>query len=59
MALRVVVVFEFDDILYPNGSAADTAVDIVTDECERMRLAVIADKVWVDDVYMSREEGAE
>lgn len=59
MALRVVVVFEFDDVLYPNGSAADNAVDIVTDECERMRLAVIADKVWVDDVYMSKGEVAE
>lgn len=59
MALRVVVVFEYDDILDTNGAAADDVVNFLTDVCRQLREEFDADKVWVDDVYMSREEGAE
>ena len=59
MAFRVVVVFEFDDILYPNGSAADDAVDLLTNSCEWLANELHADSVWVEDAYMSNEENKE
>jgi hypothetical protein len=48
--LRVVVVFEFENISDPDSPEADAVVQAITEDCETMQVAFDANGCWVDDV---------
>jgi hypothetical protein len=56
--MRVIVIFEFDDI-EPNSSEADQIIEEMTEECETMRIAFDASNCWIDDCVATWAEEAE
>ena len=48
-ALQVLVVFEFDGIEDPNSPEADSVVEFLTGDCERLTDEYGADCVWVEE----------
>lgn len=48
-ALQVLVVFEFDGIEDPNSPEADSVVEFLTGDCERLSDEYGADCVWVEE----------
>ena len=55
-SLRVLVVFEFDDIETPDCDEACAIVASLTDECDRLRAEFGADAVWVEDAHGTDKE---
>ena len=47
--MKVIVVFEFDDIDDPNGADANLVVDAITQDCETMRVAFDASGCYVHE----------
>lgn len=57
-ALRVTVVFEFDNIKDPNGEQADRIVQELTMDTEVWRTQYGAGATWVDEVEVVEMEDA-
>ena len=47
--MKVIVIFDFKEIVDPGSTDADKVVEDLTNECESLRVQSGADAVWVDD----------
>ena len=47
--MKVIVVFEFENIEDPNSPEADAIVQAITEDCETMQVAFDASSCYVDD----------
>ena len=48
--MKVIVIFDFKEIVDPGSTDADKVVEDLTNECEKLRDEFGADACWVDDV---------
>jgi hypothetical protein len=57
--MRVVVIFEFDEISNPDSEEATAKVDAITEACETMQVAFDASGCWISDVIGDDTEKAD
>jgi hypothetical protein len=56
--MKVLVVFEFENIANPDSEEATTKVEEITEACETMQVAFDANACWVQEVFgEDAEEG--
>ena len=48
--MKVIVVFEFDEISDPNSPEATQVVQAITEDCETMQVGFDASGCWVQEV---------
>ena len=49
--MKVLVIFEFENIEDPNSPEADAKVQAITEDCETMQVAFDASGCWVQEVF--------
>jgi len=47
--MKVIVIFEFENIENPDSPEADAVVKAITEDCETMQVAFDASGCWVDE----------
>ena len=57
--MRVVVIFEFDEISNPDSEEATVVVEAIAQDCETMQVAFNASSCWVSDVIGDDTEQAD
>jgi len=57
--MKVLVVFEFENIANPDSEEATTKIEEITEALETMRIAFDASECWVDEVVGSETDTAD
>jgi hypothetical protein len=57
--MKVLVVFEFENIANPDSDEATAKVEEITQACETMQVAFDASACWVDEVVGSETDTAD
>lgn len=47
--MKVVVVFDYDDVSDPNGSEADSIIELINQACNRWDTEVGATRVYIEE----------
>lgn len=54
--MKVVVIFEFDEITDVDGTEADHAIGLINHSCNRWDTEVNASRVYIDNAYQEVED---
>ena len=57
--MKVLVVFEFENIANPDSEEATTRVEEITEACETMQVAFDASACWVQEVFGGETDTAD
>jgi hypothetical protein len=57
--MKVLVVFEFENIANPDSDEATTKVEEITEACETMQVAFDANGCWVQEVFGGETDTAD